>query len=248
MTEPFSARLKASTATIHDEVEHTNFMVDLMEGRLDARAYALLLNQYTVIYAALEAKSREFAEDPIFAPFHDANLFRAERIVRDLQELTGSEEFTLNDVDLPITRSAEAYARHLGQLDKPEQVIAHHYTRYLGDLSGGQAIGALMGRHYDIPASALTMWDFTKLGKTKPYKDSYRLRLNDIAGTGGNEQTVIDETMTAFELNGELLSELTSLSDRHTADRPASGRPAAAGPTATRPAASSVSAAVLGRS
>ncbi|MGO1909570.1 biliverdin-producing heme oxygenase [Brevibacterium aurantiacum] len=248
MTEPFSARLKASTATIHDEVEHTNFMVDLMEGRLDARAYALLLKQYTVIYAALEAKSREFAEDPIFAPFHDANLFRAERIVRDLQELTGSEEFTLNDVDLPITRSAEAYARHLGQLDKPEQVIAHHYTRYLGDLSGGQAIGALMGRHYGIPASALTIWDFTELGKTKPYKDSYRLRLNDIAGTGGNEQTVIDETMTAFELNGELLSELTSLSDRHTADRPASGRPAAASPTATRPAASPVSAAVLGRS
>ena len=54
--------------------------------------------------------------------------------------------------------------------------------------------------------------------------------------------------MTAFELNGELLSELTSLSDRHTADRPASGRPAAASPTATRPAASPVSAAVLGRS
>lgn len=236
MTEPFSARLKASTATIHDEVEHTSFMVDLMEGRLDARAYALLLKQYTLIYAALEAKSSEFAEDPIFAPFHDANLFRGERIVRDLQELTGTEEFTLNDVDLPITRSAEAYGRHLGRLDKPEQVIAHHYTRYLGDLSGGQAIGALMGRHYDIPASALTMWDFTKLGKTKPYKDSYRLRLNDIAGTGGNEQTVIDETMTAFELNGELLSELTSLSDR-----PAAGRPAAAGPTATRPAASSVS-------
>ncbi|MBM6589008.1 biliverdin-producing heme oxygenase [Brevibacterium sp. RIT 803] len=232
MTELFSARLKASTATIHDEVEHTNFMVDLMEGRLDSRAYALLLTQYTVIYSALEAKSREFAEDPIFAPFHDADLFRGERIARDLQELTGSEEFTFIGADLPITGSAEAYARHLGRLDKPEQVIAHHYTRYLGDLSGGQAIGALMGRHYDIPASALTIWDFTELGKTKPYKDSYRLRLNDIAGTGGNEQTVIDETMTAFELNGELLSELTSLADR----------PGAAGrPAATPPAASSVS-------
>lgn len=241
MTELFSARLKASTATIHDEVEHTNFMVDLMEGRLDARAYALLLKQYTVIYAALEAKSREFAEDPIFAPFHDVNLFRGERIVRDLQELIGSEEFTLNDSDLPITGGAEAYARHLGHIDKPEQVIAHHYTRYLGDLSGGQAIGALMGRHYDIPADALTIWDFTELGKTKPYKDSYRLRLNDIAGTGGNEQIVIDETMTAFELNGELLSELTSLSERPAADRPAAAGPPAAGHTASRPAASSVS-------
>lgn len=210
MTEPFSARLKASTATIHDEVEHTSFMVDLMEGRLDIRAYALLLKQYALIYAALEAKSSEFAEDPIFAPFHDAGLFRHERIVWDMQELTGSDHFTLNDVDLPITRSAEAYADHLNRLTRAEQLIAHHYTRYLGDLSGGQAIGALMGRHYSVPADALTMWDFTEVGKTKPYKDAYRSRLDEIAAAGGDEQLVIEETMTAFKLNGRLLAELTS--------------------------------------
>ena len=99
----------------------------------------------------------------------------------------------------------------------PEQVIAHHYTRYLGDLSGGQAIGALMGRHYALGDGALTMWDFTELGKTKPYKDSYRLRLNEIAGTAGHEQTVIDETMTAFKLNGELLAELTAMTDHSKA-------------------------------
>lgn len=209
MTEPFSARLKNSTATIHDEVEHTNFMVDLMEGRLNADAYALLLKQYEVIYDALEQKSREFAAGPIFAPFHHAGLFRYGRIVADLRELGGA--------DLPKTRSAESYAAHISGLTRPEQVIAHHYTRYLGDLSGGQAIGALMGRHYGLPASALTIWDFTEIGKTKPYKDGYRLRLNEITDTGGDEQIVIDETMTAFRLNGELLAELTASTDRPTA-------------------------------
>lgn len=209
MTEPFSARLKSSTATIHDEVEHTNFMVDLMEGRLNADAYALLLKQYEVIYDALEQKSREFAADPIFVPFHNAGLCRYNRILADLRELGGGA--------LPVTRSAEAYAAHLSGLTQPEQVIAHHYTRYLGDLSGGQAIGALMGRHYGLPASALTIWDFAEIGKTKPYKDDYRLRLNEIAGTGGDEQIVIDETMTAFKLNGELLAELTATTERPTA-------------------------------
>lgn len=203
MTELFSARLKASTATIHDEVEHTNFMVKLMEGQLDANAYSLLLKQYEVIYEILEKRSRDYADDSIFAPFYDANLSRYERIRHDLQELRAT--------DLPVMAAAEAYAAHLERLDRPEQVIAHHYTRYLGDLSGGQAIGALMGRHYALPGSALTMWDFTDLGKTKPYKDSYRLRLNEIASTGGDEQIVIDETMTAFKLNGELLAELTTL-------------------------------------
>lgn len=205
MSQPFSARLKASTAIIHDEVEHTTFMVDLMEGRLDSRAYALLLKQYEVIYAVLESQSRTFADDPVFAPFHDVNLFRSERIAADLAALGGE--------DLPVMPSATAYADHLTGLERPEQVIAHHYTRYLGDLSGGQAIGTLMGRHYSLPVETLTMWDFTALGKTKPYKDSYRRLLDEVAATGGDEQIVIDETMEAFRLNGALLVDLTEATE-----------------------------------
>ncbi len=205
MSEPFSARLKASTATIHDEVEHTTFIVDLMEGRLDSQAYALLLKQYDVIYAVLESRSREFADDPVFAPFFDAALFRAERIAADLTALDGTE--------LPVMPSATVYATHLAGLERAEQVIAHHYTRYLGDLSGGQAIGTLMGRHYSLPATSLTMWDFTALGKTKPYKDAYRRLLDQVATTGGDEQIVVDETMETFRLNGALLVDLTEATE-----------------------------------
>lgn len=205
MSEPFSARLKASTATIHDEVEHTTFIVDLMEGRLDSQAYALLLKQYDVIYAVLESRSREFADDPVFAPFFDAALFRAERIAADLTALDGTE--------LPVMPSATVYATHLAGLERAEQVIAHHYTRYLGDLSGGQAIGTLMGRHYSLPATSLTMWDFTALGKTKPYKDAYRRLLDQVATTGGDEQIVVDETREAFRLNGALLVDLTEAAE-----------------------------------
>ena len=43
--------------------------------------------------------------------------------------------------------SADAYAAHLAGLERAEQVIAHHHALPRG-LSGGQAIGALMGRHY----------------------------------------------------------------------------------------------------
>ena len=205
MSELFSARLKSSTATIHDEVEHTTFMVDLMEGRLDARAYALLLRQYSVIYPVLEARSRDFADDPVFAPFHDALLFRSDRIAADLAALDGT--------GLPVMPSANAYAAHLSRLGSPEQVIAHHYTRYLGDLSGGQAIGTLMRRHYGLPKTSLTMWDFTEAGKTKPYKDAYRRRLDEVASTGGAEQIIIAETMEAFRLNGELLVDLTEATE-----------------------------------
>ena len=210
MTDPFSARLKGSTATIHDEVEHTDFMVELMEGRLDAVAYATLLTQYEVIYAALEARARDFAASLVFAPFHNPRLERSARISADLAALDRVDGIDVSGI--AVTTSAQAYADHLAALGAPEQMIAHHYTRYLGDLSGGQAIGTLMGRHYGLPEEALTMWDFTALGKGKPYKDAYRGRLDEVAATGGDEEAVIAETLRAFDLNGALLSELTDRS------------------------------------
>ncbi|WP_453985627.1 biliverdin-producing heme oxygenase [Brevibacterium casei] len=213
MTEKFSARLRQGTATIHDDVEHTDFMVDLMEGRLDAEAYATLLTQYEVIYAALEERARAFADDPVFAAFHDPRLERHARIVADLAVLNSSGagvgSGAGSGAESGVVPSARDYALRLSAIATPEAMIAHHYTRYLGDLSGGQAIGTLMARHYGIGAEALTMWDFSELGKTKPYKDDYRGRLDEIAATGGDEQAVLDEAIAAFEVNGALLGELT---------------------------------------
>lgn len=217
MTEKFSARLRQGTATIHDDVEHTDFMVDLMEGRLDAEAYATLLTQYEVIYAALEERARAFADDPVFAAFHDPRLERHARIVADLAVLnssgagvgSGAGSGAESGAESGVVPAARDYALRLSAIETPEAMIAHHYTRYLGDLSGGQAIGTLMARHYGIGAEALTMWDFSALGKTKPFKDDYRGRLDEIAATGGDEQAVLDETIAAFEVNGALLSELT---------------------------------------
>ena len=205
----FSAQLREATAVIHDDVEHTDFMVNLMEGRLDAEAYATLLTQYEVIYAALEDRDRMFADDPVFAPFHDPRLERHERIVSDLTALGSG--------DIAVTEAALDYASRLAAIETPEAMIAHHYTRYLGDLSGGQAIGTLMGRHYGIGDDALTMWDFSDLGKTKPYKDAYRARLDEVAATGGDEQAVTAETLDAFALNGTLLAELTAAREQSVA-------------------------------
>ncbi|MBP0644931.1 biliverdin-producing heme oxygenase, partial [Mycobacterium tuberculosis] len=75
----------------------------------------------------------------------------------------------------------------------------------------------LMGRHYGIGDDALTMWDFSDLGKTKPYKDSYRARLDEVAATGGDEQAVTAETLDAFALNGTLRAELTAAREQSVA-------------------------------
>lgn len=104
---------------------------------------------------------------------------------------------------LPATR---AYTERLGEADAVA-LVAHHYVRYLGDLSGGQAIATLVERHYGI-TDAVTFYDFAELGKAKPYKDGYRARLDALPVAGPERERLLAEGVTAFELNQALFADL----------------------------------------
>ncbi len=45
------------------------------------------------------------------------------------------------------------------------QLPARHCLRCLGDLSGGQAIGALVARHCRVPRGQLAMWDVSDIDR-----------------------------------------------------------------------------------
>ena len=103
--------------------------------------------------------------------------------------------------------------------DDAPAFTAHHYTRYLGDLSGGQVIGRLLGRTYDLPAGSagLAFYAFGAVPKPKRYKDAYRARLDALPLDAAGRAEVVDEVCRAFEHNQRLL---TALGDRHV-PRPA---------------------------
>ena len=151
--ERFSARLKESTKHVHDNAEHSTFMEDLMGGSLNTEAYLRLINQYVHIYEALEAVSEHYRAEPspITEPFTHPGLDRAEYIRADIRAL-GQE----GDIDAPLPATAEYVERIRATINSPERYLAHHYLRYLGDLSGGQAVAALVTRHYGIPAEAVS--------------------------------------------------------------------------------------------
>ncbi len=65
--------------------------------------------------------------------------------------------------------------------------VAHHYTRYLGDLSGGQAIGRILDRDFDLGGRGISFYSFESVPKPKPYKDAYRARLDALGTTPAGE-------------------------------------------------------------
>lgn len=92
--------------------------------------------------------------------------------------------------------------------------LAHAYTRYLGDLSGGQVARTMLVRHYGLGDSELSFYRFDGIDKVKPYKDDYRAALDAVPLSLSERDAVVDEAVLAFELNSDLFADL---GERHQA-------------------------------
>ena len=199
---PLSTRVRAATASAHRAAETRGFITRLMDGEFDLATYATYLTQYAHVYRAIESRTPQ-PDDP--ALINDPRLHRFPSIASDLAGL-GIHEWEATE---PL-KSTLAYARHLDELgdtDAP-RYLAHHYTRYLGDLSGGPAIGALMARHYGASPAQLSFYRFEQIDSAPRFKNAYRAALDSLDFTAAQEEDFIAESQFAFVLNGAIFDEL----------------------------------------
>lgn len=207
--ESFSARLRAATQDDHTAAESSRFITELLGGRLSARDYVALIAQYRPIYAAVERASAALRGDNAMSVILDPALDRLAYIDADLDGLVDWAGLDSLPSVVPATLIYAARIDELNEASDSPRFLAHHYLRYLGDLSGGQAIGALTARHYEVPATLLSMWRFDGIAKPKTYKDTYRDHL-DVLGLELGPDTVIDETCRGFRYNQRMFAQLAS--------------------------------------
>jgi len=220
MATPLSVALRDRTAAAHKSAETSSFVTELLEGRACYSAFTMLATQQLVIYRALETVLHaHYRHHPLIAAVDDRRLDRVSEIERDLTTLVGSDfEVRLADGSLPIREATTAYARMLREEHTPEMVLANHYVRYLGDLSGGQVIAKLAQRHYAVPEQALHFYHFEGIEKLKVYKDHYRSALDNIDMTNGQRKRVLEHAVRAFEHNEAVFADLAAAKDPlHTA-------------------------------
>ncbi|MDR2279490.1 MAG: biliverdin-producing heme oxygenase [Gordonia sp. (in: high G+C Gram-positive bacteria)] len=206
--DTLSTAMKKGSAVEHEQAEGSTFMSALLDGRMPAAGYVAYLRRLRPIYAALESTAAALAEDPLASKIIDPALNRLASIDADLAHWAG------NAGDDDESPAAEAYAARItASQGRPGAFIAHHYTRYLGDLSGGQAIGRILDRNFELDGAGIAFYDFSEVGKAKPYKDAYRAHLDEIGATMTvDERTrLVDEVRVAFRLNQELFAELSEL-------------------------------------
>lgn len=200
-----AALVRAASADDHRATESRGFITELMGGKLSLDDYTRYLAQFAWVYEALEARGIREGDPIVFDP----ELARLAAIESDLAAL-GAADWRETHPALPATAE---YAAHLRSLaDDDVRYLAHHYTRYLGDLSGGQAIARLVARHYGATPEQLAFYRFDIAAEegVVRYKRGYREAMNALALEPEQVDALIAEVRNSFRLNGAIFDALAA--------------------------------------
>ena len=198
----FAALLRERTALVHREAERTGFIADLIRGRATRVGYALFLRNLVPVYDALEAaldvmrdrSSDDGCSSAVLSAFVDRRLRRRDALRSDLGAIAGPAW----EADLQLLAATGAYVRAAAG---SERLVAHAYARYLGDLSGGQILPPVLARNLDLPAEALTFYDFPLVPDIAAPKAAMRVALDQVGTDGPAAGAIVEEAIAAFRHN-----------------------------------------------
>lgn len=199
-----SALLRTGSQSEHTQAENVGFMTELLQGRVNESGYAHYLASLRPVYAALEGVSQQMADDEVAGVLVDPALARLAAIDSDIQHWTGGAGLSVQ------SPAVDAYvARVEASTEWGGLYAAHHYTRYLGDLSGGLAIGRILSRAFGLEGEGLAFYDFPEIPKPKLYKDDYRAKLDGLPVDEAGSARMLAEVKAIFGLNTAIFDELT---------------------------------------
>lgn len=88
--------------------------------------------------------------------------------------------------------------------------VAHQYTRYLGDLFGGQMMGGMASRSMGLPrdGSGTAFYAFEGVPSTRDFITEWYATLNSLGVPAEQQRAIVDEANLVFDLNIGILEEL----------------------------------------
>lgn len=204
-----SEQIKEYTKDSHNRAENTEMMRNYQRGQITLPQYKLLLSSLYEIYKALEESMDLNCDHPSVAPvYFPTELARLDALEKDIEYFYGQD---WREQKLVIPAATKRYAHRIRQIgkDNPEHLVAHAYTRYLGDLSGGQMLSRITQKSLGLKGSdGLAFFSFPGVSSPSLFKQLYRSRMNSIEMTEEQRKNVLDEAHRAFELNIEMFDDL----------------------------------------
>ncbi|KAI7803213.1 heme oxygenase 1a [Triplophysa rosa] len=206
-----SEQIKAATKDSHIRAENTQLMLNYQKGRITQTQYKLLLCSLYEIYQALEEELDRNCDHPAVQPIYfPQELARLESLEQDLEHFFGPQ--WRKKISVPA--ATHRYTQRLREIGKnsPNLLVAHTYTRYLGDLSGGQVLGKITQKSLGLSGNkGVAFFLFPGVTSPNKFKQLYRGRMNSIDLTEQERRDVLDEATRAFEFNIEVFDDLQKM-------------------------------------
>jgi len=210
MSYPLALSLREGTQHAHELAENTIVMQGIFQGVVEREPIRLWLSRLYYIYEAIEVEMARCTSSAAVRIMHFPTLERLPQIEKDLAFYFGEnwqEQIQPSPKTIRYVMRIHAIAN-----DSPELLIAHAYVRYMGDLSGGQGLAAMIRSTLNLnDGQGTAFYEFTDLPTVQDrqqFKQRYRDALNSLSLDTAALLQVVHEANIAFKLNQGILKEL----------------------------------------
>lgn len=209
MVGNLATQLREGTSKSHSMAENVSFVKSFLGGVVDKKSYRKLVANLYFVYKAIEKEMVSHKENSILRPILYQELFREHHLAKDLEFYYGAEW----RYKISPSLATQVYVERIHQIGQtqPELLVAHAYTRYLGDLSGGQILKKIAQRAMNLKGvEGTAFYNFDNIEDERQFKKEYKEKLNNLSISNGLAQEIVSEANVAFTLNMRMFQELES--------------------------------------
>ena len=207
MANSLATQLREGTSKSHSMAENVSFVKSFLGGVVDKDSYRKLVSNLYFVYSAMEEAMERNKQNPLILPIYFTELNRCKSLEKDLEYYYGSDWRN----SISISDATQLYVDRINVLsrERPELLIAHAYTRYLGDLSGGQILKKIAQRAMNLPSGeGLAFYDFDQVVDEQEFKQNYKKALDSLSLDSKLADQVIAEANLSFNMNMRMFQEL----------------------------------------
>nr|UAD88862.1 heme oxygenase [Gracilariopsis chorda] len=209
MSTNLAQQLREGTTKAHSMAENVSFVKSFLGGVVDKKSYRKLIANLFFVYNALEEEIEKNKNHSVIRFIYFPELNRKLSLSQDLQYYYGTNW----EEKVSPSLATKIYVDRIRNIsiNQPELLIAHAYTRYMGDLSGGQILKKIAQTAMNLSGSdGVSFYNFQDIKDDKTFKAVYRQALDSAPIDSREISQIIAEANTAFNLNMKVFQELNS--------------------------------------
>ena len=207
MTVNLATQLREGTKEAHTNAENVGFIKCFLKGTVEKTSYRNLVKNLYFVYKTMEEEMERHQEHPIISQIYFQELNRKQSLEKDLQFYYGKNW----QEQVAPSAAGEAYVERIKEISEtePELLVAHSYTRYLGDLSGGQILKKIAQRGMNLSdGEGTAFYEFPEISNEKEFKNNFRQAMNDLPIDQPTADRIVEEAKAAFKMNMKMFYEL----------------------------------------